>query len=101
MAQRGLRSVKQAETNAIYTPDGIDTPCEGRGHNPLVLPATTLIRNVYRTLIHTGRSYAAFTEKNLAFLKRLRGADEILDPMAGYGLLTQYCAGRSVNDPTA
>jgi hypothetical protein len=46
VAQRGLRSVKQAKTNAIYAPDGIEAPCEGRGHNPLVLPATTLIRDV-------------------------------------------------------
>ena len=91
-AQRGLRSVKQAGTNAVYTPNGVETPCEGRGHNPLFLPATTLIRDVYRALIHTGRSYAAFTEKDIAFLEHLRGVDEILDPMAGYGLLTQYCA---------
>jgi hypothetical protein len=34
VAQRGLRSLKQAEANAIYTPDGIGTPCEGRNHNP-------------------------------------------------------------------
>jgi hypothetical protein len=46
VAQRGLRSVKQAKTNAIYAPDRIEAPCEGRGHNPLVLPATTLIRDV-------------------------------------------------------
>jgi hypothetical protein len=71
VAQRGLRSLKQAETN---------------------LPATTLIRDVYRALIHTGRSYAAFTEQDIAFLERLGGVDEILDPMAGYGLLTQHCA---------
>jgi hypothetical protein len=91
-AQRAIRSVKQTETSAIYTPDGIETPCEGKDYNPLLLPTTTLIRDVYRTLIHTGRSYAAFTEKDIAFLERLSGADEILDPMAGYGLLTQYCA---------
>jgi hypothetical protein len=70
----------------------MDTPRDGKGHNPLVLPATTLIRDVYRALIHTGRSYAAFTEKDIAFLERLRGVDEILDPMAGYGLLMQSCA---------
>jgi len=92
VAQHCLRSVKQAETNASYTPDGIETPCKGKGHNPLVLPATTLIRDVYRALIHTGRSYAAFTDKDIAFLERLRGADKVLDPMAGYGLLTQHCA---------
>lgn len=90
--QSGLRSVKQPETSAIHDPDGIETPCEERDHNPLVLPATTLIRDVYRTLLRTGRSYAAFTEKDIAFLEHLRDVDEILDPMAGYGLLTQYCA---------
>jgi hypothetical protein len=92
VAQRGLRSLKQAETNAIYTPNGLETPCEEKDHNPLRLPATTLIRDVYRTLIRTGRSYAAFTDKDIAFLEHLRGVGEILDPMAGYGLLTQHCA---------
>jgi hypothetical protein len=92
MAQRALRSVKQSETSAIHAPDGVETPCEEKGTNPLILPATTLIRDVYRTLIRTGRSYAAFTKKDLSFLEHLRGVDEILDPMAGYGLLTQYCA---------
>lgn len=72
-AQRGLRTVKQAGTNAVHTPNGIGTPCEGKDHNPLFLPATTLIRDVYRALIHTGRSYAAFTEKDIAFLERLKG----------------------------
>jgi hypothetical protein len=92
VAQRGLRSLKQAETNAVCASDSMGTPRDEKGHNPLVLPATTLIRDVYRALIHTGRSYAAFTEKDIAFLERLRGVDEILDPMAGYGLLMQSCA---------
>jgi hypothetical protein len=30
--------------------------------------------------------------KTSRFLSGLRGADKVLDPMAGYGLLTQYCA---------
>ena len=34
-AQRGLRSVKQVGINTVYTPNGIETPREGRGHNPI------------------------------------------------------------------
>ena len=33
-AQRGLRSVKQAGTNAVYTPNGIETPREGKTATP-------------------------------------------------------------------
>ena len=84
--------MKQVEAHTIDTPDGIETPCERRGYNPLLLPATTLIRDVYKALIHIGRSYAAFTEKDITLLKRFEGVDEILDPIAGYGLLSQYCA---------
>jgi len=69
-AQRGLRSAKQAGINTVYTPNGIETPREGKDRNPLFLPATTLIRDVYRALIHTGRSYAAFTKEDIAFLER-------------------------------
>jgi hypothetical protein len=48
VAQRGLRSLKQAETNAVCASDSMGTPRDEKGHNPLVLPATTLIRDVYR-----------------------------------------------------
>ncbi len=65
---------------------------------PYVLPKEislsriTLIREVYRSLINTGRSYAAFTQKERELVKNLKFKKEILDPMSGYGLLTRYCS---------
>ncbi len=52
----------------------------------------TLIRDVYRLLINGGRSYAAFTNREQLLVESLRERQMILDPMSGYGLLTQYCA---------
>jgi hypothetical protein len=60
------------------------------------LTRTTLIREVYRALINTGRSYAAFTKKERELVESLKQKKEILDPMSGYGLLTRYCAERGL-----
>lgn len=87
-----MRSPKQPETNAICSSEDIKPTCEDSGHKPFLLPPTTLIRDVYRTLIQTGRSYAAFTEKDRVFLEYLKNTNEILDPLSGYGLLTKYCS---------
>jgi hypothetical protein len=58
----------------------------------VALTRTTLIREVYRTLINTGRGYAAFTKKERELVEALKVQKEIFDPMSGYGLLTRYCA---------
>jgi hypothetical protein len=56
------------------------------------LSRLTLIRKIYRMLLNSGRSYAAFTPKHQSLLEPLLGKKEILDPMGGYGMLTRYCA---------
>jgi hypothetical protein len=66
--------------------------------HPFVLPKEvtlsriTLIREIYRALINTGRSYAAFTQKERELVDRLKSKGEIFDPMSGYGLLMRYCS---------
>jgi hypothetical protein len=66
--------------------------------HPFVLPKAvnlsriTLIREIYRTLINTGRSYAAFTQKERELVDSLKSKKEIFDPMSGYGLLMRYCS---------
>lgn len=66
--------------------------------HPFVLPKEvnlsriTLIREIYRALINTGRSYAAFTHKERELVDRLKAKREIFDPMSGYGLLMRYCS---------
>lgn len=70
--------------------------------HPFVLPKEvslsriTLIREIYRALINTGRSYAAFTQKERELVDRLKAKKEILDPMSGYGLLMRYCSTAGV-----
>ncbi|MBI2909149.1 MAG: hypothetical protein HYX92_16005 [Chloroflexi bacterium] len=59
---------------------------------PAFLTRTTLIRDIYRSLLNSGRGYAAFTEEERTLVELLQARGEILDPMAGYGLLTSYCA---------
>lgn len=56
------------------------------------LSRMTLIRDAYRLLVNGGRSYAAFTDREYTLVRSFRGNETILDPMSGYGLLTQYCA---------
>lgn len=66
--------------------------------HPFVLPKEvnlsriTLIREIYRALINTGRSYAAFTQKEREIVNKLKTKGEIFDPMSGYGLLMRYCS---------
>ncbi len=46
---------------------------------------TSLIRETYRSLLATGRTYAAFTKQERAYVDRLVDRGAILDPMSGYG----------------
>ena len=70
--------------------------------HPFVLPKEvnlsriTLLREIYRTLINTGRSYAAFTQKERELVDSLKSKSEIFDPMSGYGLLMRYCSTASI-----
>ena len=57
------------------------------------LDRATLIHGIYRALLNTGRTYAAFEDGQIApLIDRLRDRGEILDPMSGYGSLMRYCA---------
>ena len=56
------------------------------------LRRVSLIREVYRSLINTGRSYAAFTDKDKKLIELLKGRREVVDPTSGYGLTTRYCS---------
>ena len=61
-----------------------------------LLTRTTLLRKIYRVLLNTGRSYAAFTEKERILLKSFQDIKEIFDPMSGYGSLTRYCSEHGI-----
>src|SRR5437588_10928005 len=56
------------------------------------LTRLTLLRKIYRVLLNSGRTYAAFTAKERTLVESLAIHSEILDPMAGYGSVTKYCA---------
>jgi hypothetical protein len=57
------------------------------------LDRLTLIREVYRSLLNNGRSYAAFErDATLPLVGKLSNRQEILDPMSGYGTLLSYCS---------
>jgi hypothetical protein len=57
------------------------------------LERTSLIRDIYRSLLNTGRSYAAFSGADRTlFINKMTNKKYILDPMSGYGLLTNYCS---------
>jgi len=57
------------------------------------LTSLSLIREVYRILLSSGRTYAAFQEKKIfPLVESLSGRKEILDPMSGYGSLMSYCS---------
>jgi hypothetical protein len=60
------------------------------------LTRTTLLRKIYRVLLNTGRSYAAFTDRERTLLESFKNEKEILDPMSGYGSLTKYCSQRGL-----
>ncbi len=51
--------------------------------------SNVLIRQNYRALINTGRTYAAFNNDELILLAQLKNRGQILDPMSGYGLISQ------------
>lgn len=57
------------------------------------LDRLSLVRPIYRALLNKGRTYAAFERKIvLPIVEELADRKEILDPMAGYGLLINYCS---------
>jgi hypothetical protein len=57
------------------------------------LDKLSLIRDIYRSLLITGRSYAAYNEEDvMPIVERLANRKEIFDPMSGYGLLMTYCS---------
>jgi len=63
--------------------------------NSNYLNSTTLLHGVYRSLLNTGRTYAAFRDEQLSpLVEALREHGEILDPMSGYGSLMR-CSSRS------
>lgn len=62
-----------------------------------ILSRTSLIRDVYRTLINNGRSYAAFTDVERRLVTSLKDKGEILDPMSGYGLLARFCSENALS----
>lgn len=58
----------------------------------------SLIRPIYRALLNSGRTYAAFERKTVfPIVEKLADRKEILDPMAGYGLLMAYCSELNVS----
>lgn len=57
------------------------------------LKRLTLLREVYRALINSGRTYASFEEEKVyPLVELLSDRKEIFDPMSGYGSLLQYCS---------
>lgn len=59
----------------------------------LSLGQGSLIHNIYRALLNTGRTYAAFQDQQLNdLMSQLTDHKTILDPMAGYGTLITACA---------
>lgn len=53
----------------------------------------SLIRDIYRALLNSGRTYAAFDEEKVyPLVEKLSSKNEILDPMSGYGRLMSYCS---------
>lgn len=58
----------------------------------------SFIRGIYRSLLKSGRTYAAFEKDQvLPLVEKLAERQEILDPMAGYGTLMSYCSGLNVS----
>ncbi len=55
------------------------------------LDSTTLLRDIYRALLNTGRTYACFEKRHIAILNKLKKRGVILDPMAGYGGTMKFC----------
>lgn len=62
-------------------------------HSSDRLERLTLLREIYRALINSGRTYAAFEDKKVyPLVEKLSEREEIFDPMSGYGSLIGYCA---------
>ena len=61
------------------------------------LKSDTFVRDPYRALVNTGRTYAAFSEEELGLLTKLLGSGPVLDPMSGYGLVTHAGARLDVS----
>lgn len=58
----------------------------------------TMIRNIYRSLLNSGRTYAAFDKKSvIPLIKKLQDRKVILDPMAGYGSLMSFCSEMGIS----
>lgn len=55
------------------------------------LESSTLIRDIYRSLLNRGRTYASFESRHSSLLSSLNGLGTILDPMSGYGGLMNFC----------
>ena len=76
-------------------PEDLKPYQSAKGNNlkaSMMLKRTSLVREVYRALINTGRSYAAFNDRDKLLIEKLKDRGEILDPTSGYGLLTRFCA---------
>lgn len=58
----------------------------------VALSRTTLLRDTYRSLLNTGRTYAGFRESDRHLVARLLDRSPIFDPMSGYGGLASFCS---------
>jgi hypothetical protein len=56
------------------------------------LGRTSLLREVYRSLLNTGRTYAGFRDEDREIVGHLAQRGPILDPMSGYGGLASFCS---------
>ncbi|WP_321307789.1 hypothetical protein [Marinifilum fragile] len=57
------------------------------------------LNDTYRKLINNGRTYASYTKEELDIIFNdieLKGVETILDPMSGYGGLTNRCKKESI-----
>lgn len=58
----------------------------------------SFLRPIYKTLFLKKAAYASFNKQQLgALLRKTLPAEEIFDPMAGYGTITNACAALGVN----
>lgn len=73
-----------------------ESPLNKTATAQIFLGRDTLVREVYRSLLNTGRTYAAFTSEHRQLIERLAGRGEIFDPMSGYGLTTRFSAEAGV-----
>lgn len=64
------------------------------------LSRTTMIRDVYRSLLNTGRTYAAFRDEDRELFRNLSPSSVVLDPMSGYGRTTEFCASLNISSTT-